>query len=80
MRHLIYSHSRTLRSRYFVLYIIGDMTFYLVQKVLRGDFRYWFPIDGASGLLVSLLMRVASKRMVDFTGVINFRLAACIGQ
>jgi len=56
-----------------VLYIIGDMTFYLVQKVLRGDFRYWFPIDGASGLLVSLLMRVASKTMVDFTGVINFR-------
>jgi len=61
------------KKRYFVLYMVGDMGLYLLQKVLRGDFHYWVPIDGVFGLFVSLLMRVLVKTTVDFTGVIHMR-------
>ena len=63
------------QKRYFVLYtgMAGEMALYLLQKVLRGDFYYWLPIDGALGLFVSLIMRVLAKTIADFTGVIHFR-------
>jgi len=51
----------------------GDMVLYLLQKVARGDFHYWIPVDGASGLCMSLMMRVITKTIADFTGVIHFR-------
>jgi len=60
-------------KRYFVIYWAGDMALFLLLKVMGGDFHYWFPIDGAVGLLVSLLMRVLAKTIADFTGVIDFR-------
>jgi len=59
--------------RYFAMYMAGDMSLYLLQKVARGDFHYWMPVDGALGLLMSLLMRVFVKTITDFTGVIQFR-------
>jgi len=61
------------KKRYFVVYLAGDMALYLLQKVARGDFHYWLPVDGAFGLFVSLLMRVINKTITDFTGVIHFR-------
>ena len=45
----------------------------MLQKVARGDFHYWLPIDGVSGLFVSLLCRIMAKTIADFTGVIQFR-------
>jgi len=66
-------------KRYLVTYLAGDMALYLLQKVARGDFHYWLPIDGAGGLLVSLLMRVIIKIIADFTGVIQFRGDAELG-
>ena len=59
--------------RYFAYYLAVDMALYLMQKVARDDFHYWMPLDGASSLLASLMVRVAIKTITDFTGVIHFR-------
>jgi len=61
------------KKRYFMLYLGGDMAVYLLQKVLRGDFYYWMPVDGALGLFTSLVCRVVTKIITDFTGVVQFR-------
>jgi len=61
------------KKRYLVMYMAGDMALYLLQKVARGDFHYWLPVDGAFGLLVSLMTRMVVKTITDFTGVIQFR-------
>jgi len=61
------------RKRYLAMYMAGDMALYLLQKVARGDFHHWFPLDGALGLLTSLLLRMIVKTITDFTGVIHFR-------
>ena len=66
-------------KRYFAMYMAGDMALFLLQKVARGDFHYWMPVDGALGLLVSLLARVMIKTITDFTGVIQFRHAGELG-
>ena len=66
-------------KRYLAMYWAGDMALYLLQKVARGDFHYWLPVDGAFGLFVSLLMRVMVKTVTDFTGWIQFRGDAELG-
>jgi len=66
-------------KRYLVAYMAGDMMLYLLQKVARGDFHYWLPVDGAFGLFVSLLVRVIGKTITDFTGLIQFRADAELG-
>jgi len=59
--------------RYLVMYMAGDMAFFLLQRVVRGDFHHWLPLDGALDLFVSLIVRVLVKTITDFTGVIHFR-------
>jgi hypothetical protein len=66
-------------QRYFLWYSAGDMGFYLAQKILRGDFHYWLPIDGVSGFTVSLLLRVIVKIIADYTGIVQFRHPGEIG-
>jgi len=66
-------------KRYFAAYVAGDMALYLLQKVARGDFHHWLPVDGVFGLFVSLLMRVIGKTITDCTGVIQFRGDAELG-
>jgi len=66
-------------KRYLVAYMAGDMALYLLQKVARGDFYYWIPVDGAPGLFMSLVMRVIIKTITDFTGVVQFRGDAELG-
>ena len=61
------------KKRHFMLYAVGDMALYLLQKVLRGDMTYWAPVDGASGILVTFTTRVVVKIVTDFTGVVHFR-------
>ena len=68
-----------MKKRYFAMFVAGDMALYLLQKGVRGDFHYWFPIDGAFGLFVSLLLRMIVKILTDFTGVIQFRADAELG-
>ena len=67
------------KKRYLAMYLAGDMALYLLQKVARGDFHYWMPIDGAFGLFMSLVMRVGIKTVTDFTGLVQFRCDAELG-
>jgi len=67
------------KKRYLAIYLAGDMVLYLLQKVARGDFHYWLPVDGAFGLFMSLMLRVIVKTITDFTGVIQFRGDAELG-
>ena len=67
------------KKRYFAMFMAGDVAVYLLQKVARGDFHYWFPLDGAFGLFISLLLRMIVKTITDFTGVIQFRGDAELG-
>ena len=60
-------------KRYLAIYMAGDMALYLLQKIARGDFHYWVPVDGPFGLFVSLVLRVNVKTITDFTGVVQFR-------
>ncbi|GMI42593.1 hypothetical protein TeGR_g11447 [Tetraparma gracilis] len=63
-------------KKIFVAYMAGDHLLYLLQKLVRGDFLHWLPIEGVGGLAMSLLERVMAKTLTDFTGVIQFRGAA----
>ena len=67
------------KKRYLAIYLAGDMALYLLQKVARGDFHYWLPVDGAFGLFMSLVARVVVKTVTDFTGVIQLRGDAELG-
>jgi hypothetical protein len=66
-------------KRWFAWFTAGEMGFYLAQKVARGDFHYWFPIDGAFGIFMSLLMRIIVKTIADYTGIVQFRGSAELG-
>ncbi|GMI29072.1 hypothetical protein TeGR_g11360 [Tetraparma gracilis] len=66
-------------TKIFVAYMAGDHLLYLLLKLVRGDFLYWLPVEGAVGLAVSLIMRVIVKTLTDFTGVIQLRAAGEMG-
>jgi hypothetical protein len=66
-------------TKIFVAYMAGDQLLYLLQKLVRGDFHHWAPIEGVVGLAVSFLLRVIMKTLTDFTGVLQFRGAGELG-
>jgi hypothetical protein len=66
-------------TKIFVAYMAGDQLLYLLQKLVRGDFLHWIPLDGMSGLACSFLERVMVKTLTDFTGVLQFRGAGEMG-
>ena len=53
---------------YAALYVGGSLGLFLFYRLARGDLHYWVPVYGVGGWFLSLVMRVASKLMVDFTG------------
>ena len=54
-------------------FVIGELLLYLAWKLARKDFLYWVQVEGALGILVSLLSRVLVKVIVDFCGCLHFR-------
>ena len=54
-------------------FVGGEMMLYLVWKVFRRDFMAWFPVDGALGVVMSLIYRVIVKVVADFSGCLQFR-------
>jgi len=66
-------------KNYFIAYMAGDMTLYLLQKAARNDVWYWLPLDGAAGMAATFTFRVAVKVITDYTGVVQFRGSAEIG-
>ena len=56
-----------------VLAIGGDLVVFLGMKVVRGDLRYWFKFDGAASWIVSVITRIITKIITDFTGLAHLR-------
>ena len=54
-------------------FVVGEMMFYLIWKVVRSEFMAWFPVEGSLGLFLSLIYRVFVKVIVDFSGCLLFR-------
>ena len=51
-----------------------DFLLYCLIKIAQGDFVYWMPAESTSvTLLISTLLRLAQKTLVDFTGFVQFR-------
>ena len=57
----------------FVIYFGIDMAVYLAYKLFRQDFYYFLPIYGIVGVIVSFLLRLGIKTMVDFIGSLHYR-------
>ena len=51
----------------------GDMGFFLLFKIARGDLRYWLNLDGALSWVVTFVFRSVLKLMVDFTVMVQLR-------
>jgi len=61
-------------GRWLVVYFIGgEMTAYLIFKVLRQDFLYWVRFGEVVSLVVSIQSRICVKIITDFTGCLHFR-------
>ena len=56
-----------------VYFVGGEMLLYLAWKIFRGDFLYWVRVEGIVGVIISALVRVVNKIIVDFTGCVHFR-------
>ena len=50
-----------------LLYVCFDMGLYLLFKIVRGDFFYWLPLNGLLEIVVSAVVRVIAKVIVDYT-------------
>jgi hypothetical protein len=66
-------------KKYFVWYSACDIVIYFGQKIARGDFSYWVPVEGAFGIFTSFTMRLVVKTVTDYTGIVQFRGAAEMG-
>ena len=56
-----------------VYFVVGEITFFLVWKILRRDFFYWVRIEGPLAFLLAFLDRVVVKVIVDFSGCLHMR-------
>ena len=55
-------------------YITIDIGLFFLLKIIRGDLRYWLPIDNnVVSWIVSILDRLIVKVVGDFTGMIHLR-------
>ena len=54
-------------------FVCGEMLVYLAYKVFRRDFMCWVRVDGILGVIMSIIIRIISKLIVDFSGCLHFR-------
>ena len=66
-------------GRWVLLYLVSDMGLYFMYKILRRDLWHWMPLEGAAGVLESVLERLVTKVLVDFTGVLQMRASGELG-
>ncbi|GMH87019.1 hypothetical protein TrVE_jg13484 [Triparma verrucosa] len=52
-------------------FMIVDVVAFLLYKLARRDFDYWVPYYGCTGVILSFIVRIFMKTIVDFTG--NFQ-------
>ena len=58
---------------YAYLYIVADLGLYLFIKIARNDFWYWAPAKGVSHFFLSVLARIITKLISDFTSIVQLR-------
>ena len=55
-------------------YMAGDVSLYLLYKIIRHDFIYWVPMESLPlSLAVSTIVRIMIKVVADFTLIVQFR-------
>jgi hypothetical protein len=55
-------------------YIIGDYVLHFCYKVCRSDTHVWLAVPKKASLAVSIIVRIITKILVDFTGMAVIRL------
>ena len=65
-------------KRYVASLIFGELCLYLLYKVVRGDFYYWWNSKGMFRFLLPLIARVSIKILSNFTAMIQLRLVTLI--
>jgi hypothetical protein len=59
--------------QWLVYYLAGDMALFLVLKIASQDFLSYVPVPLSAALLVSLMLRTATKTVSDFSGCMMLR-------
>lgn len=57
----------------------ADMLAFMLFKLARSDLRYWVKLPGALSWIASILFRIVTKIMVDFTVMVQLRHPQEIG-
>ena len=58
---------------------VGELSLYLLYKIVTRDFLYWPTIYGPIGIFVAFLSRIGVKIVCDFTAVVQLRHPQEIG-
>ena len=60
-------------ASYVLIFLGGDILFFYLQKLLRGDLRIFSRADGVLSWISSLIMRLTSKLLGNFTVMLQLR-------
>jgi hypothetical protein len=60
-------------STWLLLYMVGDVSLFMLIKVARRDFRYWFNLQGALSWFTSVMVRLVVKLVSDYTCCFHLR-------
>ena len=58
---------------YVTAFICTDLNFFLLVKIVRGDFLYWISIEGLIAYPLALFVRIMFKIITDFTAILQLR-------
>ena len=58
-----------LGAKWAIAYIAADVGLFMAIKVARGDFYYWFPLEGWALVIISFFCRIVIKVVADFTSL-----------
>ncbi|GMI03055.1 hypothetical protein TrLO_g8892 [Triparma laevis f. longispina] len=56
-----------------LLFLFAEFFLFVLYKVVRRDYLYWIPLYGPAHYIMSTVVRVSVKFVVDFTGCLHFR-------
>jgi hypothetical protein len=79
IRSIAAAYLMSLNKWYFFVYTAVDVGVMLFYKTITNDFWHWIPLSGRLAGIYSLLMRVITKVITDYTGVMQSRNAADLG-
>jgi len=62
-----------LSSLWLMLYMAGDMGLFFLYKIARGDLKHWMVLPDAFSFFLTILNRVVTKTIADYTLIVQFR-------